>query len=462
MVEHREYDAFGAIDQVFGEAGAAATSADLQSDFGFAGRNWDDEAGLYYNRARWYEPQSGRFIGEDPAQDGSNWYAYAGNDPVNFVDPTGLAVQSPLNGLFGPSNSFGINSGPISFPSSPSNSFGLNANTLAGSSSFDVGSISTRAPNDSSFGPASFDVSGFNSSLNKINLDATARAINTTTPRISAQPSSAFERAFSLAIDVGAGIGSGLKTGGKALFNAGADTAVGLATLGFKESPIRFTPTQTDIANGFGASNLIARGGTELATGLLTGGASQLGRIGKAVTVLDVAGNAVAAGRGAIGVAQNGVTLENSVQLVGGGLGLGGNVATGGRALRELAEEASSFRLQFDPATLSSGPIPLGGVSITRVASGSPTAVRRGFGNIGSHGPVDPTTALSGADKFLGAGYKEIAPGVFRSADGLRQFRMTPRDLLPTHGNIGPHVHFEIPNPSGGPPLENLHLPITP
>jgi hypothetical protein len=84
-----------------------------------------------------------------------------------------------------------------------------------------------------------------------------------------------------------------------------------------------------------------------------------------------------------------------------------------------------------------------------------------GFGNIGSHGPVSPATALAGAEKFLGAGYKEIAPGIFRSADGLRQFRMTPRDLLPTHGNIGPHVHFEALNKAGK-VIENLHLPVLP
>ena len=85
----------------------------------------------------------------------------------------------------------------------------------------------------------------------------------------------------------------------------------------------------------------------------------------------------------------------------------------------------------------------------------------KGFGNIGSHGPVSPATALAGAEKFLGAGYKEIAPGIFRSADGLRQFRMTPRDLLPTHGNIGPHVHFEALDKAGK-VIENLHLPVLP
>ena len=93
-----------------------------------------------------------------------------------------------------------------------------------------------------------------------------------------------------------------------------------------------------------------------------------------------------------------------------------------------------------------------------RSANPSPS---RGWGNIGSHGPVDPTTALGGAEKWLGQGYREIAPGVFRSADGLRQFRMTPRDLLPTRGNIGPHVHFEALD-GAGKVIENLHLPVLP
>jgi len=38
--------------------------------------------------ARYYDPAIGRFITKDPARDGANWYAYAGNDPVNAVNPT--------------------------------------------------------------------------------------------------------------------------------------------------------------------------------------------------------------------------------------------------------------------------------------------------------------------------------------------------------------------------------------
>jgi hypothetical protein len=38
---------------------------------------------------------------------------------------------------------------------------------------------------------------------------------------------------------------------------------------------------------------------------------------------------------------------------------------------------------------------------------------------------------------------------------------MTTRDLLPTHGDIGPHVHFESLDAKGV-VIENLHLPVLP
>ncbi|HXL06772.1 MAG TPA: RHS repeat-associated core domain-containing protein [Gemmatimonadales bacterium] len=51
------------------------------------------EASLYYMRHRWYEPQTGRFLNEDPLgiKTGMNQYAYAHDDPVNGGDATGLA-----------------------------------------------------------------------------------------------------------------------------------------------------------------------------------------------------------------------------------------------------------------------------------------------------------------------------------------------------------------------------------
>jgi RHS repeat-associated protein len=51
--------------------------------------------GLYYVRNRWYDPESGRFVSEDPAgfAGGDNLYTFADNDPINGRDPTGLTYQ---------------------------------------------------------------------------------------------------------------------------------------------------------------------------------------------------------------------------------------------------------------------------------------------------------------------------------------------------------------------------------
>ena len=75
------YDAFGNEQNITND----------NNPFRYAGEYYDQETGLIYLRNRYYNSSTGRFITEDPAQDGVNWYSYCMNNPVMYTDPWGLA-----------------------------------------------------------------------------------------------------------------------------------------------------------------------------------------------------------------------------------------------------------------------------------------------------------------------------------------------------------------------------------
>jgi RHS repeat-associated protein len=74
----------------YGEVKATGTTG-LTNPYQYTGRE-NDGNGLYYYRARYYDPATKRFISEDPLQEaaGINSYGYVGGNPISLIDPTGL------------------------------------------------------------------------------------------------------------------------------------------------------------------------------------------------------------------------------------------------------------------------------------------------------------------------------------------------------------------------------------
>jgi RHS repeat-associated protein len=76
------YDPYGLV---------VATAGSATTPFGFTGEWTDAETGFVYLRARYYDPAIGQFLNRDPLESLTREpHAYAGNNPVNFTDPTGL------------------------------------------------------------------------------------------------------------------------------------------------------------------------------------------------------------------------------------------------------------------------------------------------------------------------------------------------------------------------------------
>jgi RHS repeat-associated protein len=108
------HDGLGSVRQLLDSTGEIETSyaydpfgvpvmgGDGSNPYQFTGEAWDAEVELLYLRARYYQPEVGRFITKDPwagelqRPATLNLYAYARNNPFNLVDPTGLDGADPL------------------------------------------------------------------------------------------------------------------------------------------------------------------------------------------------------------------------------------------------------------------------------------------------------------------------------------------------------------------------------
>jgi RHS repeat-associated protein len=91
----RSFDAWGAVR-------LGAQSGDPSGRYcANLGHKQDDESGLIYMRARYYEPGSGRFVSQDGEMQGTNWFSYCANQPVTKGDRSGAEWNADDRNQFG-------------------------------------------------------------------------------------------------------------------------------------------------------------------------------------------------------------------------------------------------------------------------------------------------------------------------------------------------------------------------
>ena len=121
ITERYTYDSFG-LPTITNASGTVISTSALGNRFLFTGREWDSETGLYYYRARYYSPNTGRFLSRDPLsyRPDANLYRYVWNNSLNRIDPGGLITRheksnwgtfSEFLDIFEAEGSFGVQAG---------------------------------------------------------------------------------------------------------------------------------------------------------------------------------------------------------------------------------------------------------------------------------------------------------------------------------------------------------------
>jgi RHS repeat-associated protein len=88
LAETYAYDSYGRV---------ISSTGSLTNPFQYTGREFDSETTLLFNRARYFDPNAGRFLSQDPIRfdGGVNFYAYTRNNPVLLTDPFGYQGGCP-------------------------------------------------------------------------------------------------------------------------------------------------------------------------------------------------------------------------------------------------------------------------------------------------------------------------------------------------------------------------------
>lgn len=89
VIQDYQYDSYGNLHDQKNR---------IKQSYTYTGREWDRETGLYYYRARYYDPMEGRFVSRDPIgfEGGDfNLYGYVQSNPINAIDPFGQMAARP-------------------------------------------------------------------------------------------------------------------------------------------------------------------------------------------------------------------------------------------------------------------------------------------------------------------------------------------------------------------------------
>ena len=115
VIEEYDFDSYGILIGFRKDTGSGLVEEDPNSlgvisrnEFLFAGEQWDGDMGMYYNRARYYDVENGRFNSFDTWEGSAgknvtlNKYLYANGNGVSYIDPTGyysLAETQTAQGI---------------------------------------------------------------------------------------------------------------------------------------------------------------------------------------------------------------------------------------------------------------------------------------------------------------------------------------------------------------------------
>ena len=446
-----DYDIFGSV--------TLAIEVSYSCSIRYAGEFYDGETGLYYLRARYYNPYIGRFISEDSylGEDSDplslNLYAYCSNNPIMYTDPTGHWQQgdeklnqtsrieiSRLTDLYVSATTKAekdkihaaaeaIRNNSANIATTPQNSVtGQKANSI----------LSTTSNKDSN--GTYMTASQWNAISTTKNDAIVKQTINNGITQAEINTVAASKPTQSVTPN-----GNTNSGGSNAISTVINETIrVSSTPWGYDgPPPAGYVPNAYAIE---GTGNSTSTQGKEIS--YLEKSLNQLvyGNYTDDVTILGTGAQVLT---GVLGIDLPADIRDISADLKNGDVGM---LAIDTVALLPVV---GSLKYGDEVATLLKN-----GDEVTAAIKGAGKSLTNGA-------KMTTNKALDAADDFLGAGYKEVAPGVFRSKDGLRQVRMTDADITGAHGG-GAHMNFEtgksITNPNGRVTFKvnnNIHIYLT-